>query len=224
MNKPPRGRESGLERELGDYLEPIPTKARGDARPPAVTIFSRALSWQAGMALSFLVGSIVLSSCGAESPRKDKMQLTSTAFAEGAAIPAKYTCDARNVSPPLKWSGAPEGTKSLALIADDPDAPVGTWVHWVIYDLPAPTTELAEDLPKGQFMASGAKQGLNDFKHLGYGGPCPPHGKTHRYFFRIYALDAVLDLKPGLTKKELEHAMEKHILAQGQLMGTYQRK
>jgi Raf kinase inhibitor-like YbhB/YbcL family protein len=170
------------------------------------------------------LGLAVVHSCAAEKAGKDRMQLTSTAFTEGAAIPAKHTCDAKNVSPPLKWSGVPPGAKSLALIADDPDAPAGTWVHWVLYDLPATTTELAEDMPKSQYVAGGAKQGLNDFRHLGYGGPCPPPGKPHRYFFKLYALDTVLDLKPGITKKDLERAMEKHILAQAHLMGTYQRK
>jgi len=152
------------------------------------------------------------------------MQLSSAVFNEGGAIPAPYTCDGRNVSPPLKWSGAPEGTKALALIVDDPDAPAGTWVHWVLYDLPAGPNELPEDVQKSQYVAGGAMQGLNDFKHLGYGGPCPPPGKPHRYFFKLYALDQPLGQKPGLTKKELERAMEKHILAQGQLMGTYKRK
>jgi Raf kinase inhibitor-like YbhB/YbcL family protein len=152
------------------------------------------------------------------------MQLSSTAFAEGEAIPAKYTCDDKNVSPPLKWSGTPSGAKSLALIADDPDAPVGTWVHWVVYDLPASVSELPEDLPKGQYTSNGAKQGLNDFKHLGYGGPCPPPGKPHRYFFKLYALDIIPELKPGMTKKDVERVMEKHILGQAQLIGTYKRK
>ena len=152
------------------------------------------------------------------------MQLTSSAFSEGEPIPARHTCDDKNVSPPLKWSGAPPGTKSLALIVEDPDAPAGTWVHWVLFDLPANTSELPEDLPKGQRLPNGAKQGLNDFKHLGYGGPCPPQGKLHRYVFKLYAVDSSLDLKPGATKKELEQAMEKHILAQGQLIGTYKRK
>jgi hypothetical protein len=152
------------------------------------------------------------------------MQLTSTAFTEGAAIPPQYTCDGTNASPPLKWSGVPAGTKSLALIVDDPDAPAGTWVHWVLYDLPVTATELAEGLPKSQYVAGGAKQGLNDFQYLGYGGPCPPHGKPHRYFFKLFALDTLLDLKPGLTKRDIERAMETHILAQTQLMGTYQRK
>ncbi len=172
----------------------------------------------------FVLGVAMVNSIAAERARKDPMHLTSTAFAEGAAIPAKYTCDAQNVSPPLKWSGAPAGTKSLVLIVDDPDAPSGTWVHWVLYDLGPSVSELPEDLAKSQFVAGGAKQGLNDFKQLGYGGPCPPHGKPHRYFFKLYALDAALELKPGLTKKDVEGAMNKHILAQGQLMGTYQRK
>jgi len=152
------------------------------------------------------------------------MQLTSATFAEGELIPAKHTCDDKNVSPPLKWSGAPPGTKSLALIVDDPDAPAGTWVHWVLYDLPGSASELPEDLPKGQYLPNGAKQGLNDFKHLGYGGPCPPKGNPHRYLFKLYALDTSLDLKPGATKKELEGAIGKHVLAQGQLIGTYKRK
>jgi len=177
-----------------------------------------------GALLCFAFGPDVAGSRAADKAGKDKMQLTSSAFTEGAAIPAKYTCDARNVSPPLAWSGVPAGAKSLALIVDDPDAPSGTWVHWVLYDLPVSANGLPEDLPKSQYAAGGAKQGLNDFRHLGYGGPCPPHGQPHRYFFKLYALDASLDLKPGLTKKEIEAAMEKHILAQGQLMGTYQRK
>jgi Raf kinase inhibitor-like YbhB/YbcL family protein len=160
----------------------------------------------------------------AEQPEKGIMQLSINAFAEGQPIPGKFTCDEKNVSPPLKWSGVPPGTKSLALIADDPDAPVGTWVHWVVFDLPANLNELSEDLPKGQYTPGGGKQGLNDFKHLGYGGPCPPPGGPHRYFFKLYALDAILDLKPGITKKDLERAMDERIMVQAQLMGVYQRK
>jgi Raf kinase inhibitor-like YbhB/YbcL family protein len=179
---------------------------------------------RASVIFCFPLGLLVACSPAAEKAGKDNMQLSSTAFTEGAPIPAMYTCDATNVSPPLKWSGVPAGAKSLALIVDDPDAPSGTWVHWVLYDLPATASELPEDLPKSQYVAGGAKQGLNDFRHLGYGGPCPPHGKPHRYFFKLYALDALLDLKPGATKQDLERAMEKHILAQAQLMGTYQRK
>jgi Raf kinase inhibitor-like YbhB/YbcL family protein len=159
----------------------------------------------------------------AEQSERPRMQLTSSAFSEGATIPAPYTCDGKNVSPPLKWSGVPAGAKSLALIADDPDAPMGTWVHWVLYDVPATTTELSEDLAKSQHVAGGATQGLNSFKHLGYGGPCPPPGKAHRYFFKLYALDTTLELKPGASKKDVENAMQKHVLAEGQLMGTYKR-
>ncbi len=152
------------------------------------------------------------------------MQLTSTAFTEGGQIPIKHTCDDQDVSPPLKWSGVPVSARSLVLIADDPDAPVGTWTHWVLFDLPPAVTELAESQPATQYLPNQAKQGLNDFRRLGYGGPCPPPGKPHRYFFKVYALDTLLELKPGASKKDVEHAMEKHILAQGQLMGTYKRK
>ena len=152
------------------------------------------------------------------------LHITSTAFSEGQPIPEKFTCQGRDLSPPLKWTSMPANTKSLALIADDPDAPAGTWVHWVLYDLPATTTELAEDTPKSVSLPGGAKQGFNDFRRLGYGGPCPPPGQPHRYFFKLYALDKVLDLKPGATKKDVERAMENHILGQAQLMGTYQRK
>jgi Raf kinase inhibitor-like YbhB/YbcL family protein len=179
---------------------------------------------QAAFGTCFLLGLAVVGCVAAEEARKDQMQLTSTAFQEGAAIPAKYTCDSKNVSPPLKWTGVPPTAKSLVLIVDDPDAPVGTWVHWVLYDLPPTATELAENLPTSHSVAGGAKQGLNDFRRIGYGGPCPPPGKPHRYFFKLYALDALLELKPGLTKKDLERAMDKHILAQAQLMGTYQRQ
>jgi hypothetical protein len=152
------------------------------------------------------------------------MQLTSTAFAEGSSIPVRFTCDGENVSPPLKWTGAPPGAKSLALIVDDPDAPMGVWVHWVVYDLPPTSTELPEAVAKTQYLPDGAKQGLNDFKHLGYGGPCPPPGKPHRYFFKLFALDRVIDLRPGVTKKDFEAAMEGHKLVEGQLMGICKRK
>lgn len=167
---------------------------------------------------------LFLTSCGAaEQVRKGTMQLTSGAFAEGARIPAKYTYDGSNISPPLKWTGVPASARSLALIADDPDAPVGTWVHWVLYDLPPALAELPEDVPKSQTTLHGGKQGLNDFQSFGYGGPSPPRGKPHRYFFKLYALDTMLDLKPGATKKEVERAMDKHIVGQAQLIGTYQR-
>ena len=149
--------------------------------------------------------------------------LTSSAFTEGAPIPAKHTCDGADVSPPLAWSGAPSGAAAFALIMDDPDAPAGTWVHWVLYDLPARSSALAENVAKTEALKDGAVQGRNDFPRTGYGGPCPPPGKPHRYFFKLYALDAALGLKPGATKQELERAMQGHVLATAQLMGTYAR-
>jgi Raf kinase inhibitor-like YbhB/YbcL family protein len=172
-----------------------------------------------------LLLAMTLASPAAESTNKGIISLTSSAFAEGAPIPEEYTCQGKDISAPLKWSGVPSEAKSLALIMDDPDAPMGTWVHWVLYDLAPSMTELPQGLSAREHIATGSgKEGLNDFKRLGYGGPCPPAGKPHRYFFKLYALDTTLDLKPGAKKKDLEHAMEKHILAQGQLIGTYKRK
>jgi Raf kinase inhibitor-like YbhB/YbcL family protein len=153
-----------------------------------------------------------------------QLTLTSTAFSDGAAIPAKYTCDGQDLSPPLRWSHLPQGTKSIALICDDPDAPVGTWVHWVLYGLSGSTTELPEGVPASEALPNGAKQGLNDFQRIGYGGPCPPAGTPHRYFFKVYALDAPLTLSTKATKKDLLRAVEGHVLAEGRLMGTYRRK
>jgi Raf kinase inhibitor-like YbhB/YbcL family protein len=152
----------------------------------------------------------------------DKMKISSSAFKEGEMIPKKYTCDDINISPPLEWSLAPEGTKTFALICDDPDAPMGTWVHWVIFNLPAKTNQLSENIPSKEVLPDGAKQGKNDFGRVGYGGPCPPAG-IHRYYFKIYALDDELDLKAGVTKAELLKAMDGHILAEAQLMGRYKR-
>jgi Raf kinase inhibitor-like YbhB/YbcL family protein len=137
-------------------------------------------------------------------------------------IAAKYTCDGADFSPPLEWAGSPAGTKSFALICDDPDAPMGTWVHWVIYDIPPTATMLAEGITREKDLPGGGTQGINDFRKIGYGGPCPPGG-THRYFFKLYALDTTLGLKPGITKDQLLKAMRGHILAEAQLMGTYKR-
>lgn len=151
------------------------------------------------------------------------MKLTSTAFAEGETIPKQHTGDGKDVSPPLQWSDVPAGTKSFALICDDPDAPVGTWVHWVLFNVPADRTELPEGVPASKTVLGDARQGTNDFKKIGYGGPAPPRGKPHRYFFRLYALDTTLDLTESATKKDVEAAMKGHILAEGKLMGKYQR-
>ena len=151
------------------------------------------------------------------------MKLTSPAFAEGATIPKKHTCDGEDVSPALHWEGVPASTKSLALICDDPDAPRGTWVHWVLFNLLPEATELAENVPPVKEPGIMASQGTNDFKRIGYGGPCPPAGKPHRYFFKLYALDRQLDLEAGATKQQVEAAMKGHVLGEGQLMGRYGR-
>lgn len=159
---------------------------------------------------------------GTKGGDKLALKLTSTAFEEGGMIPAKYTCDGDNVSPPLAWSGVPESAKTLALVADDPDAPRGTWVHWVVYQIPATEKGLPENVPARETLDGGARQGRNDFKNTGYGGPCPPSG-THRYFFKLYALDASLDLAPGATTDQLLGLIEGHAVAEGQLMGRYKR-
>jgi Raf kinase inhibitor-like YbhB/YbcL family protein len=151
-----------------------------------------------------------------------EMKLTSSAFKEGEPIPPQYTCDGINVSPPLEWSGVPKSAKTIAIIADDPDAPSGTWVHWVFYNLPSDNIGLVENLPPTETMKAGGFQGTTDFGKVGYGGPCPPSGR-HRYFFKVYALDGELPLKAGATKDELLKAMEGHIVGQAQLMGTYKR-
>jgi Raf kinase inhibitor-like YbhB/YbcL family protein len=149
--------------------------------------------------------------------------LTSTAFSQGKEIPRQHTCEGPDVSPPLGWSGAPDGTKAFALIVDDPDAPVGTWVHWVLYDLPGSAGDLGEGVATSDTLPSGARQGLNDFRKVGYGGPCPPPRKAHRYFFKLYALDAPTTLKPRASKGDVLKAIEGHVLGQAELMGTYKR-
>ncbi len=151
------------------------------------------------------------------------LQIVSSAFSAGETIPKKFTCDGPDVSPKLTWKEAPAKTQSFALVMDDPDAPAGTWVHWVLFDLPADTTELAEGVAKHEHLSNGARQGRNDFGKIGYGGPCPPPGKPHRYFFKLYALDAKVNLKAGASKAEVERAMKGHILAQSEYVGRYGR-
>ena len=185
------------------------------------------------VALTAMALLVVVSGCGRAEPEpvlkqgvpSMRIQVTSAAFTEGARIPVQYTCDGEDKSPGLKWSGLPDGGRSIALIADDPDAPGATWVHWVLYGLSADTTELNEGVPATETLSSGSRQGTNDFKKIGYGGSCPPPGHgVHRYYFKVYALDSELGLPPGVTKSDLLRAMDGHIVAQGQLMGTYERK
>lgn len=148
------------------------------------------------------------------------LQVTSNAFEAGGTIPARYTADGDDISPPLHWEGLPEGTESVAVIADDPDAPRGTWVHWLAWNLPPDTDTLEEHVPEDEELPRGGVQGTTDFGTVGYGGPAPPSG-THRYFFKVYALDEVLALPSAATKPELEKAMQGHILDKGELMGKY---
>lgn len=151
-------------------------------------------------------------------------ELRSPAFSPGGEIPVKYTCDGADLSPPLRWSDPPEKTRGFALIADDPDAPGGTWVHWVLYGVSAVLRELPEGVPAGETVPGIGAQGVNDFRKVGYGGPCPPRGPAHRYFFRLYALDAELTLPARKTKAELLKAIEGHVLGQAELMGRYKRR
>ncbi len=170
--------------------------------------------------IMFIFGCLISLNLGG---RAMAFTLKSSAFKEGETIPVQYTCDGADISPPLKWEDVPAGTKSFALICDDPDAPMGTWVHWVIYGIPSNITELEEGLPKGATLKFGAKQGTNDFRQLGYGGPCPPPGPPHRYYFRLYALDIEINLGPGASKQELLNVIKRHIISQAELMGRYKR-
>lgn len=167
-----------------------------------------------------------IAACGSGPAKGEKemaLNLSSKSFAAGETIPRQFTCDGEDQSPELHWTAPPAGTKTFALIADDPDAPVGTWVHWVLFNLPANATSLPENVPRRDSLENGAVQGQNDFGRIGYGGPCPPPGKPHRYFFKLYALDSGVNLKSNATKSDLERAKKGHILAQGELMGRYGR-
>ncbi|BCD67705.1 YbhB/YbcL family Raf kinase inhibitor-like protein [Nitratiruptor sp. YY09-18] len=150
------------------------------------------------------------------------MQVISSAFENGGVIPSRYTCDGENISIPLEFIDVPANTKSLAVIMDDPDAPMGVFVHWVMYDIPASIKELPAGIPQAPVLEYGIKQGINDFGTIGYGGPCPPNG-AHRYYIKVYALDTLPDLKPGLTKMQLLQAIEPYIIDEGVLMGIYER-
>lgn len=183
----------------------------------------------ASVAAVVLAGAVL--GCGGDrdaAPKEAPMEsggftLVSSAFTTGQTIPTPHTCDGEDVSPPLAWSGVPAAAASFALLCDDPDAPRGTWVHWVLYDLDPSVTSLPRALPRAATVAGGARQGQNDFGKLGYGGPCPPRGPAHRYFFRLLALDRKLGLDSGATMREVLAAAEGHILARAELMGRYGR-
>jgi len=151
------------------------------------------------------------------------INLRSDAFEDGGGVPSKYTCDGAGVSPPLSWTGVPDEARSLALICEDPDAPKGVFTHWVVFNIPPDVTRLPENIPPARTLKSGARQGKNSVQKMGYIRLCPPSG-THRYYFRLYALDVELDLAPGISKEELLDVMEGHVLAESQLMGAYTRK
>ena len=186
----------------------------------AAVLFAMVREWRAPVACA---REILFSSTAQATGGAMAFQISSTTFSSGEMIPKKFTCDGPDVSPQLSWKDAPASAQSFALVMDDPDAPVGTWVHWVIYNLPANTKELPEGLGKQEQLASGGLQGRNDFRKIGYGGPCPPPGKPHRYFFKLYALDAKLNPSAGANKAELERAMKDHVLGEAELMGRYGR-
>lgn len=168
----------------------------------------------------------LLAGCGAkEAPEMEvkKLSVSSSAFQDSDKIPAKYTCSAQDVSPPLSWSEPPSGARSFVLIVDHPDAPGGTFTHWIIFNIPSNSRGLPEAVPTQAQLSDGTTQGKNDFGRIGYGGPCPPPGRAARYQFTLYALDQSLDLKAGASQKQILDAMREHILAQGQLTGIYQR-
>ena len=174
------------------------------------------------LGLLIVTGTLILSPNLNAGGNKMQLAITSSAFSEGGMIPRQYSCDGPDISPDLSWQGVPEGSRSLTLICDDPDAPVGTWVHWVLFNIPADEKGLAAEIAPDATLSNGALHGTNDFRRLGYGGPCPPSG-THRYYFKLYALDTVLPLDSGATKAQVEAAMAGHILAQAQLMVKYKR-
>ena len=167
--------------------------------------------------LVFALAALAASSSGV------KMSLSSTDFKEGDPIPKAFTCEGDNLSPALEWGGCPAGVRSFALICDDPDAPMGTWIHWVMFNIPGEARRLDKGVAKKAMLPDGSAQGVNSWPKTGYDGPCPPPGKPHRYFFKLYALDAVLSLKESAGKEELLAAMKGHIIGEASLMGTYRR-
>jgi len=174
-------------------------------------------------ALLILVVLVLAAPVKVRGQQGSKIELKTTSFTPGGFIPKRFTCEAADVSPALSWTEPPAGTQSFAIIEDDPDAPSGTFVHWLVYDLPAAFRQVTEGQSRNDQMLGGGRQGTNDFSRTGYNGPCPPPGRPHRYFIRLYALDAKLNLRPAATRRELDAAMQGHILAQAELMGRFQR-
>lgn len=173
---------------------------------------------------TILAFSILFVGCSGEEKKPEKTLSVTTVFEDGGRIPEKYTCDGIDISPPLHISRIDERARSLAIIVDDPDAPAGVFTHWIAWNVP-PAGEIPEGIPKDGVVNAPLKmvQGVNDFGKLGYDGPCPPEGQMHRYYFRVYALDTTLDLEPGASRKELEKAMEGHVIQYGEIMGVYGR-
>ena len=155
---------------------------------------------------------------------KSSLTIHSSAFQQDSAIPQRFTCQGDNISPAFQWSGAPSGTQSFALVCEDPDAPHGTFYHWVMYNIPATEHGLAENIEKRDRLANGTRQGVNSFQQMGYGGPCPPPGNPHRYYFKLFALDTQINIPGEATRDELMSAIQGHVLAEGETMGTYQKK
>lgn len=200
-----------------------PTQAL--AKFVSIFVFQVMVLWIAGIGPAALdrngAEPILLSA--AQGARTMAFAIASTSFPNGGDIPKKFTCDGADVSPEISWTEPPAGAQSFALIADDPDAPAGTWTHWVLFDVPPATTSLPEGVSKIDELPGGERQGRNDFRKIGYNGPCPPPGKAHRYFFKLYALGSKLNLKPGATKQEVEQAMQGHILGKAEWVGKYKR-
>lgn len=180
--------------------------------------------------LFMLLAAAISYGCSAGAPPHDKgsvasaFRMESPAFGEGDEIPQRFTCEGKDISPGLRWRQAPQGTRSFVLIAEDPDAPGGTWIHWVVYDLPARTEALSENVPKAERVPGGGVQGRNSFGRIGYGGPCPPPGKAHRYYFKLYALDTLLHLRAGAEKAKVLAAAQGHVLGEAQIMGRFKRQ
>jgi Raf kinase inhibitor-like YbhB/YbcL family protein len=189
-----------------------------------LSISRRFGSWRLGaLALAAASLTFLTPSLSAAQESSGNLELRATAFQPGGNIPKPFTCDGADASPALSWSDPPPRTQSFVLIMDDPDAPVGTFVHWVVYNLPATTRQLPERLPGNDEMQGGGRQGVNDFARTGYSGPCPPSGRPHRYFFRLYALDGKLNPKTAARRKDVDQAMKGHVLAHAELMGLYGR-